>query len=916
MRVRLQVEHFQTDNVVKALFKSILFFAFTCLIGTTVLGQVDSLPLIDYSKEQSFEIGKLEVVGAEYSDENALIGVSGLKVGNVIKIPGRAIPDAIKSIYNLSLFTEVDIVATQTIGEVMFLEIRVKERPRYLTHTFRGVKESDHKDLTAVVERHLRRSSILTENNKRNIIRGMQAYFEEKGYLDTEVNVIEEPFPKRVNAVRLIFDINRNRRVKIAKVEINGNAQTDKKYLNRKLTDAKLRRKLKNTKRKGRIFSKSKYVKSDYQDDKKALINYYNTLGLRDAEITHDTVYRNEKGDLVISLDINEGSQYYFRNITWEGNTIYPDVTLATVLGIEKGDVYNPELLDKQLRFSQDSRDVSALYMDEGYLFFQIEPIETSIENDSIDLEMRIYEGPQATIDKVEIVGNDRTHEHVIRRVLRTNPGEKFSRTNILRSQREILNLGYFDPEQLQMNTPVNQAQGTVDIEYVLAERPSDQLELSAGYNGSAGLLGTIGVTFNNFSSRRMLEKGAWRPVPMGDGQKLSLRGQSNGSFFQSVNFSFTEPWFGGKKPNALSLGGFWTQQAIGGTINKNSASYGELRALAGYVGLGKRLQWPDDYFFLNANLYFQNYRLSQNVIDPQITRPTFSFQGQPIFSGSFNNFYLGLTIGRSSINEPLFPTRGAKFSVAAQLTPPYSIFKDDNFYSLSEEEKGDVIIRENLRRGDFGLPPLTEAQVPAVLFNAETANRFNFLEYHKWRVDAEWYNQLAGKLVLRSAVKLGYIGYYNKNIGVSPFERFQLGGDGLSNQNAGIQGIDQIRLRGYEIEQVEDRNNDGRPDNTENAVIFNKYEFELRYPISTNPNSTIYALTFLEGGNSWTRFSDYQPFDLRRSAGVGLRVFLPVFGLIGFDYGWGFDKPFLTQNNARASEYAKFGLIIGFEPD
>ena len=897
----------------RLLYASLLLLS---LFVSPVAGQeVDTLPTIDYSKEQQFEIGKIEVKGAEYSDENALIGVSGLKVGDVVKIPGRSIPDALRAIYNLSLFTDVQIVATEIMGDVAFLEIRVVERPRYLTHTYQGVKESFHEDLNAIVERHIRRSSILTENAKRNITRGITDFFKEKGFLDTEVTIIEEPFPRRVNAVKLIFDVDQKKRVKIGEIVFHNNAQTRFKYLNKKLSDGKLRKKFKNTKPKSRIFSKSKYVLSDFEEDKTALIQYYNSLGLRDAQIVNDSVYRKENGDLAVEITMFEGEQYYFRNITWEGNTIYPDVTLATVLGIQKGDVYNPEILEKQLRFSQDSRDVSSLYMDEGYLFFQIDPIEIAVAGDSIDLEMRIYEGPQATIDKVTITGNDRTHEHVIRRVLRTHPGEKFSRSNLIRSQREIINLGYFDPEQLGMNTPVNQQQGTVDIEYDLTERPSDQLELSAGYNGSAGLLGTIGVTFNNFSSRRIFEKGAWRPVPMGDGQKLSLRGQSNGSFFRSINFSFTEPWFGGKKPNSLSLGGFYTTQALV-TTNKNSASYSELRAAAGYVGLGKRLTIPDDYFFINTNLYLQNYKLIQNVIDPNTSRSTFRFEGRPIFSGSFNNFYLGVTVGRSSINEPLFPTRGSRFSIAAQLTPPYSIFRDDNFWTLSESERADVINQENIKRAEFGLPELQESEIDLVLFNAESATRFNYLEYHKWRLDAEWFNQLAGKLVLRSAVKMGFLGYYNKNVGVPPFERFELGGDGLSNQNAGIQGLDQIRLRGYEISDVIDRNGDGSPDDLENAIIFNKFEFEFRYPISTNPNSTIYALSFLEGGNSWTSFSDYQPFDLRRSVGLGLRVFLPVFGLIGFDYGWGFDKPNLTAQNASPSQYAKFGLIIGFEPD
>lgn len=884
--------------------------------SASLQAQTDTLPVINYNSDKSYEIGQITVEGASFSDENALIGVSGLRVGDIISVPGREIPDAIKSIYRLSLFTEVDIIASKIVDDVIFLVIRVQERPRYLTHTFRGVKDAVHDDLTKIVERHLRRNSILTENTKRNIVKGMEKFFHDKGFLDASVAVNEEAFPKRPNAVRLIFDVDRGQRVRIGSINFNGNAQTDKSYLNKKLRDGKLRKKMKETKVKGKPFSKSKFVKADYELDKEAVIQYYNTLGLRDAKIIKDTVYRNAKGDLAIDIDIHEGNQYYIRNITWEGNTIYPDVTLATVLGIKKGDVYNPELIEKQLRFSQDSRDVSSLYMDEGYLFFQVNPTETAIVNDSVDIEMRIYEGPQATIDKVSIAGNDRTHEHVIRRMLRTNPGEKFSRSNIIRSQREILNLGYFDPEQLQINTPVNQQQGTVDVEYVVVERPSDQLELSAGYNGSAGLLGTVGVTFNNFSSRRMFEKGAWRPVPMGDGQKLSLRGQSNGSFYRSVNFSFTEPWFGGRKPNALSLGGFWTSQALF-TSNEDSPYFSQLRALAGYVGLGKRLKVPDDFFFLNLNLYFQNYKLTQNVIDPVNSRATFRFQNRPLFTGSFNNYYLGITIGRSSINEPLFPTRGSKFSISAQLTPPYSLFRNNkNFYRLSEGEKANVISEENIRRNFYGLDPLDEAGEDAVLFNAETAKRFNYLEYHKWRLDAEWYNQLVGKLVLRTAVKMGFLGYYDKNVGISPFERFQLGGDGLSNQNSGILGIDQVRLRGYEIEDVDDRDGDGLVDTNEEAVIFNKYEFELRYPISTNPNSTIYALAFLEGGNSWTGFSNYQPFDLRRSAGVGLRVFLPVFGLIGFDYGYGFDKPQLNQSNAKFGEYAKFGLIIGFEPD
>lgn len=902
-----------------------------CLVPwTSSLAQnaADSLPVIDYANPQDYEIGQISVVGNSYSDPNALIGVSGLRVGEVITIPGRQIHDAIRTIYNLSLFTDVQIVATKIIDKVAFLEIRVAERPRYLTHSYRGVKKALHEDLNKIVEKHIRRSSILTENAKRNLQNGMKNYFQEKGYPDAEIEIIEQPFSESSNAVKLVFDIDRQQRVKIKRITFLDNAQTSMKDLNRKLKDRKLRKKMKNTKERRRLFTKSSFVKSDYKLDKDAVIQYYHSLGLRDAQVVHDTVYRGRDGHLRIDITMDEGRQYYFRNIKWIGNTIYPDVTLGTVLGIKRGEVYNPELLEKQLRFSQDSRDVSSLYLDEGYLFFQVDAVEVAVVGDSVDLEMRIYEGPQATIDKVEINGNDRTHEHVVRRAIRTEPGEKFSRSDIIRSQREIMNLGYFDPEQMNLSTPVNEAQGTVDIIYDLVERPNDQLELSAGWSGAAGVLGTIGVTFNNFSTRRMLQKGAWRPVPMGDGQKLSLRAQSNGSYYRSLNFSFTEPWFGGKRPNSFSIGGFITTQALGGfnyssydyeyvrRVNKRSIDYSELRALAAYVGFGSRLRFPDDYFFINLNAYFQNYKLTQNIVDPTRSRATFSFEGRPIYTGSFNNYYLGITFGRSSINEPLFPTRGSKFSIEAKLTPPYSLFRKDNFWKLSDEQAADVIAKENNQRQFFNLGRLSELGEETVIFNAETSERFNYLEYHKWRITGEWFNPIAGKLVLRSAVKMGFLGYYNKSMGISPFERFQLGGDGLSNQFTGIQGLDIIRLRGYEVSDIKDRDGDGLADNTQEAIIFNKYELELRYPISTNPNSTIYIQGFLEGGNAFTSFSEYQPFDLKRSAGLGLRVFLPVFGLIGFDYGWGFDKPYLTSANAGIGQYAKFGLVIGFEPE
>ena len=893
-----------------------LFGIILCMLIVQAQAQAqvtDGLPAMDFKEKKSYEIGAVTVKGAEFTDANALIGVSGLKVGDVITVPGREVANAMKAIYNLKRFTDVQVIAKEVVGEVIFLEIEVEERPRFFTHSFKGVKKSYHDDLTHIVEDHLKKGSILTDAVKGNLISAFKVFFKDKGYLDATVNPLETEFPGRKNAVKVIFDIDLNDKIKIGSIAFVGNAQTGDAKLNKKLTDRKLRKQMKSTKQKKRFLAKSRFVDGMYAEDKKAVIAYYNKLGLRDARIVRDSIWRREDGHTNIKLFVNEGNQYYFRKITWEGNVIYDDATLASVLAIEKGDVYNPELLSKRLEFSQDSRDVSSLYMDNGYLFFRVDPIEVAVTSDSIDLEMRIYEGPQATIDKVTITGNDRTHEHVIRRVLRTNPGEKFSRSNIIRSQREILSLGYFDQEQLQIGTPVNANRGTVDIEYGVVERPSDQLELSAGYNGNAGVLGTVGVVFNNFSARRMFKKGAWKPVPTGDGQKLSLRAQSNGRVYKSVNFSFTEPWLGGKKPNSFTLGGYYSTFALGGSINNNVPSFSKLNSTAGYVGLGTRWKWPDDYFYSNTTLYYQNNKLVKNAYQLGTSR-VFNFEGLPVFRGSFNNIYLSQTIARSSINEPLFPTRGSKFELILQVTPPYSIFKKDDFYVLSELEKADVLADEITRRRRYGITAeLTQTEQTEVLHNAETAKRFKFLEYHKWRFNAEWYTSLVGKLVLRSSAKMGYLGHYDKSVGISPFERFQLGGDGLSNQNSGIQGIDIIRLRGYEVTDLQDRNGDGRVTQVEadeNAVIFNKFELELRYPLSTNPNSTIYALGFLEGGNSYHKFSDYEPFNLKRSAGLGLRVFLPIFGLLGFDYGWGFDK------DAVQGGYGKFGLVIGFEPD
>lgn len=826
----------------------------------------DSIPTLDYAEPKDYEIGGLKVTGAVFSDENALLSIAGFKVGDKIRIPGGDVPRAIKNLWKLRLFTDVQIIKEKTIGDVVFLEVYVQERPRLSRHSFKGVKKGDHDELNEEVNKYLSKNGIVTENVKVNAANAVDEYYIGKGFLDSKTTVNEYEDDAKVNSVRLEFVIDKGERVKIQDITFEGNT----------ISDRKLRKQFENTKRKRKLFSSSKFIRDDYQADKKALIAYYNNLGFRDARVLSDDITRDEDGDLIIDIKLEEGNQYYFRDIAFKGNSIYDTEQLATVLGIKTGDVYNQELLETRLSFSQDGRDVSSLYMDNGYLFFRVDPVETAIENDSIDLEIRIFEGPQATIDKVIIAGNDRTHEHVIRRELRTLPGEKFSRSDIIRSQREIINLGYFNPEALGINTPVNQQRGTVDIEYTVEEKPSDQLELSAGWGGAGrGVIGTLGVSFNNFSVRNIFKKETWSPLPQGDGQRLSVRAQTNGRFFQSYNMSFTEPWLGGKKPNSFSVSGFYTILTNGVPKEDLFNEFGAFKVLGASISLGTRLKWPDDNFVSSTALNLQNLSLDEAY-------PSTLFRtddGEQVQEGSFNNFSITQTIARSTVNNPLFPQDGSKISLSVQLTPPYSLFSNRNYADLPIDE------------------------------------RFRFLEYHKWRLNGEWYAKLAGKLTLKVGAKIGMIGFYNTDIGTSPFERFELGGDGLNNQTLGqFVGTDIISMRGYEPNELENNFINGQKTAT---PAFNKFTVEVRYPLSLNPNSTIYVLGFAEGGNAYRNLREYNPFDLKRSAGMGLRVFLPMFGMLGFDYGVGFDKD--IDPNASGgffSQYGNFNIILGFEPE
>lgn len=831
--------------------------------------ETDSLPYATYDKPTDYEIGGVKVTGNQFSDPTAIISIAGFRVGDRIRVPGKEVQRAVKALMKLSLFTNVEILKEKTIGDVIFLVINVQERPRLSTHSFNGVKKGAHDDLNEEVNKYLIKGGIVTDAIKTNAARAIEQYYREKGFLDCSVNVDEFPDSSRINSVRLVFNIDKNSKVKIEDITFTGVTN---------VKERKVRNLMKNTRRKKRLLSGSKLIKKDYEEDKKAIVDYYNKIGFRDARIVKDSIYRVKDkdggpGDLIVHLNIEEGNRYYFRNISFKGNSIYDDATLDNILGIAKGDVYNKELLTTRLTFSQDGRDVTSLYMDNGYLFFNVDPVEVAISDDSIDLDIRIFEGPQATIDKVVIKGNDRTHEHVIRRELRTVPGNKFSRSDIIRSQREIINLGYFNAENLGINTPVNPQRGTVDIEYTVEEKPSDQLELSAGWGGAGrGVIGTLGVSFNNFSLRNIKDKSTWSPLPQGDGQRLSIRAQTNGRYYQSYNMSFTEPWLGGKKPTSFTVAAY--SSILSNGFQRTSDLYGRLVNAGLTVSLGTRLKWPDDNFISSTALNLQNISLQNYSFGRGFFRTD---RGEIVDEGDYRNFSITQTFARSSINNPIFPQDGSKVSLSVQLTPPYSLFTNRDYNTEGPED------------------------------------RFKMLEYHKWKVEADWYQTLVGKLTVRANAKFGFIGAYNKSIGVSPFERFQLGGDGLNNQQFGyFTGTEIISMRGYSPQDLENNRFDpNNPNDISATPIYQKITMEVRYPLSLQPTSTIYVMAFAQGGNSWKAARDFNPFDMKRSVGAGLRVFLPMFGVLGFDWGIGFDK-----DSTKFSDLTRFNIVLGFEPE
>jgi outer membrane protein insertion porin family len=831
------------------LFKLIILATFQLVFCTLSQAQTDTtkqaeMPAtyIDYANPRSYEISNIVITGTNYYDKSVLAVLSGLQVGQKIKIPSEDITKAITNLYKQKLFEDVSIRIMDIQNDKIELEINLKEKPRLSTFTIKGLRKG--KANTLREELSLKAGQIITENLIASTRAEIKRYYAEKGFLNADAVITQQLDDAKQNTAKLKIDVSRGPKIKIKDIIIEGNAA---------LTDKKVRKLFKDTKPRYRFLAKSRYEEDKYTEDKQRIIEKYLSLGYRDIEIVKDSVYRYDDKNLEIKIVLSEGIKYYFRTITFTGNTKYTSEELASILKIKRGDIYDQSLLDTRLRMNQTGLDISTLYMDDGYLFFQINPVEVLVENDSIDLEIRISEGEQARINKVTVVGNTKTSDHVILRELRTKPGQLFSRSDITRSMQALNQLGYFNPEGLGVNPVPNQASGTVDIEYKVEEKPNDQIELSAGW-GVNSIVGTLGLTLNNFSTRRMFDKRGWAPIPSGDGQRVSLRAQTNGTFFQSYSASFTEPWLGGKKPVSLSLSAFHSVQSNG--FNKADIRRAELLTTGFTVGIGKRLKWPDDYFTIQYQLNLQRYFNNNSVT------------GQSFLNflpeGGANSVSLRIILARNSTDQPIYPSSGSNISLSGQFSPPYSLFNGKDYATIPESE------------------------------------RYRWLEFYKWKFDATWFTKLAGTkrpLVLMTRTNFGFIGRYNPNVGYTPFERFWLGGSGLLGFN--LDGRELIALRGYQDNTLTPIVVTDRGLQPQGGIIYNRFTMELRYPISTNPQATVFPLVFFEGGKAWSDYQSFNPFDIYRSVGGGVRIFLPMFGMIGLDYGYGFDEvPFRTGVN------------------
>ena len=827
---------------------------------------------VDYNHPQKYYVAGIEVEGNTYFSDQQIISQTGIHEGMQVTVPGDDLSNVVRRLWLQRYFEDVavEIDSLNAARDSAWFRIRILERPRMSRWTFTGVKSGERKDLEERL--NLRRGGEFSEYVQKTSVDIIKRYYAEKGFLLCDVDTQVQRDSVVRNAIRVNFAVNKGQKVRIKDINFIGNDH---------VSEFKLARAMKKTKSNKiyNFFSSKKFNEKEYINDKKSVVSVFNEAGYRDARLVRDSIYYVEPGRLGIDLEFEEGDKYYFRNVTWTGNSIYSSDALNEVLGIQKGDPYDVVTMEKHLfgGGKQTEMDVTKLYQDHGYLFFRVTPVETNIQNDSVDVELRISEGKQATLNNIIINGNDLTNEKVVRRQIFTRPGYLFSQTDFERSIREIASLGQFDPEAIMSETGYsilpNQLNNTVDLVYNVTEKPSSQLEVSGGWGGRT-FVATVGVSFNNFSTHRMFDKGAWRPVPLGDAQNLAFRFQTNGTYYTALTASFTEPWLFGKKPTSLNLSAYYTRQT-NSYLAFNILSHDREMEVYGFsASLGSRLNWPDTYFVLYNGFNWQSYRLNN------------WYSGYFIFDdGVANNINYTVNLVRNSSDQQIYPRAGSEFSLSLQLTPPFSLLRKHDF-----DAEGNKVPVKSWKDVDYS--------------NWSGRDRYRWIEYHKWKFSAANYTKLIGDLVLMSRAQFGYLGYYNRKWGYSPFEGFLVGGDGMSGYYS--YGTEVISLRGYENYSLtpyepSTYNSNGY---AYAGNVYDKFTFELRYPVILQPSSTIYALVFAEGGNCWSDIKKFNPFQIKRSAGVGVRIFLPMVGLLGVDWGYGFDGP--------AGSKSQFHFVIG----
>ena len=828
---------------------------------------------VDYSRPVKYKVGGVSVQGNNYFSESQIISLTGLQKGMEITVPSEDLSGIVRRLWLQRYFEDVsmEIDHLSADRDSAFLVIKIIERPRVSKWSFTGVKSGEKKDLQERL--NLRRGGEFSDYVEKTSSDIIKKYYAEKGFLDCQVKAEVEKDTIIKKAIRVNFAVDRGIKVKVQDINFIGNEH---------VKEFKLARSMKKTKSRKfyNFFHTKKFDPKEYPNDKKTLISAFNEAGYRDARIVKDSIYTIEPGRLGIDITVEEGDKYYFRDITWTGNSVYHSDQLNQVLSIKPGDVYDIVTMEKRLfgGGKQSDYDISKMYRDNGYLFFSVTPVETNIQNDSVDVEMRISEGKQATLNNIIINGNDLTSEKIVRRQIFTRPGDLFSQSDFERSIREIASLGQFDPESIMSSGGYsmipNQNNNTVDLVYNVTEKPSSQLELSGGWGGRT-FVATAGVSFNNFSTHRMFDKGAWRPVPLGDAQNLSFRFQTNGTYYTALSASFVEPWLFGKKPTSLSLSAYYTRQTNSSYLYLSHDRMLEIYGFA--ASLGNRLKWPDNYFVLYNGLSWQTYKLTNR------------YSGYFFFDdGLSHNLSYTFSLNRNSTDQQIYPRMGSDFSFSVQMTPPYSLFRKHTF-----DSKGNKVPVASWKDIDYD--------------TWDSDHRFRWIEYNKWKFSAASYTKLVGDLVLMTRAQFGYLGYYNRRWGYSPFEGFLVGGDGMSGYST--YGSDIIPLRGYDnyslTPYTETNYNANRSAYAGN--VYDKFTVELRYPVILQPSSTIFALVFLEGGNCWADIKDFNPFQIKRSAGVGARIFLPMVGLLGIDWGYGFDKDVSGQKGG-----SQFHFIIG----